>query len=149
MILRKTCQDCSRKKKYERAGWYHDYYCDDGTELVFDRKKPYEHVCPKCGKVYTEARHNRAWVTAHRCYTRFKKLVAACGLAKEDKSLIKAIIPQFEVDWRELPQVPCKRGSSGREQDRDKSQTESSLKNAIIIWASDIQDSKRQVPGFL
>lgn len=35
------------------SGWGHAYFCSiDGAPLIFDIKKPHEHICSICGKVY-------------------------------------------------------------------------------------------------
>jgi len=45
-----------------RTGWFHEYFCDDDAQrLVFDPKKPTEHVCPGCGRVYTGAPYDDCW----------------------------------------------------------------------------------------
>lgn len=46
------------------SGWTHHYYCDDdATRLTFDFKKPHEHICPKCRRVYTGQPWDNAWRT--------------------------------------------------------------------------------------
>ncbi|MDY5931090.1 MAG: heparinase II/III family protein [Candidatus Ornithospirochaeta sp.] len=45
------------------SGWGHAYFCnDDGGRLIFDQKKPYEHVCSICGKVYKGHPWDSVWV---------------------------------------------------------------------------------------
>lgn len=61
------------------AGWAHDYYCEkDATKLRYAPKKPLEHVCGKCGEVYTDARRNEAWVDA--TYKRIHRAVRQSGV---------------------------------------------------------------------
>ncbi|MGC9326869.1 MAG: heparinase II/III domain-containing protein [Candidatus Hinthialibacter sp.] len=44
------------------TGWLHEYYCDDDARrLQFDPKKPHEHVCPGCGRVYSGPPYDDCW----------------------------------------------------------------------------------------
>lgn len=48
----------------EQSEWSHHYYCDqDAARLTFDLAKPTEHVCSKCGRIYTGEPWNGAWRT--------------------------------------------------------------------------------------
>lgn len=45
------------------SGWGHAYFCnDDGGRLIFDPKKPYEHECSICHKVYKGHPWDSVWV---------------------------------------------------------------------------------------
>lgn len=49
------------------SGWRHNYFCDnDGTFLTFDLKKPNEHQCSVCHKIYDDEKRGNAWVTIMR-----------------------------------------------------------------------------------
>ncbi|MCL2015796.1 MAG: heparinase II/III-family protein [Defluviitaleaceae bacterium] len=49
------------------SGWGHNYFCEeDGGFLRFLLKKPNEHECPICGKVYTEERYCQTWTYLYR-----------------------------------------------------------------------------------
>ncbi len=44
------------------TGWLHEYYCDDDARrLLFDPNKPTEHVCTKCGRVYSGPPYDDCW----------------------------------------------------------------------------------------
>ncbi len=61
------------------SGWGHDYYCEkDAGKLRYDPKKPKEHVCSKCGEVYTDERRNEAWVDS--TYKRIHRAVRQAGI---------------------------------------------------------------------
>jgi hypothetical protein len=46
------------------TGWYHDYFCPDhGVQFRYDYNKPYEHVCPEDGKVWTGDKYDAYWRT--------------------------------------------------------------------------------------
>ncbi len=60
------------------AGWAHDYYCEkDAGKLRYDPRKPHEHVCTRCGAVYSGGRHDEAWVDA--TYKRIHGAARAAG----------------------------------------------------------------------
>lgn len=49
------------------SGWGHGYFCEeDGGRLIYDRKKPLEHVCSICGKVYTDFIYSSYFITMYR-----------------------------------------------------------------------------------
>ena len=44
------------------ADWSHYYYCPDcSVKLVFDPLSPEDHVCPTCGKHFSDEKKNGAW----------------------------------------------------------------------------------------
>jgi len=44
------------------TGWLHEYYCDDDARrLIFDPKKPTEHVCSKCKRIYSGPPYDDCW----------------------------------------------------------------------------------------
>lgn len=46
------------------SGWGHNYFCEeDGGKLIYDVKKPFEHKCSICGKIYSDYRVNAVYVT--------------------------------------------------------------------------------------
>lgn len=76
------------------SGWGHDYFCHiDGGALVFDYKKPYEHICPVCGKIYDGIKYNQCWTYIYR-YNLMSSLTKAAYLFKEtkDEKFLKYII---------------------------------------------------------
>lgn len=111
--LRKELAELLIKDDGRRAGWYHDYFCDDGTRLTFDINKPYEHVCPECGKTYSEDSHNKAWVSELR-EKRIKRLVTASFCAKNDPSLMEPVIEQLEWIAEQYRQLPLLDGWKAR-----------------------------------
>lgn len=49
------------------SGWGHRYFCSDcGGRLVFDLKKPHEHICSVCGKREEGKVYDEAWVVFYR-----------------------------------------------------------------------------------
>jgi hypothetical protein len=61
------------------AGWAHDYFCEkDAGKLRYDPKKPLEHVCGKCGEIYTDERRNEAWIDS--TYKRIHRAVRQAGI---------------------------------------------------------------------
>ena len=44
------------------ANWSHYYFCPDcSVQLVFDLDSPTDHVCPSCGKHFSDVEKNGAW----------------------------------------------------------------------------------------
>lgn len=49
------------------SGWGHAYFCDeDGGRLIYDREKPFSHICSICGKEYNDYNKNSCHVTMYR-----------------------------------------------------------------------------------
>lgn len=49
------------------SGWGHAYFCnEDGGRLIYDIRKPFEHKCSICGRVYDEYKYNACFVTMMR-----------------------------------------------------------------------------------
>lgn len=49
------------------SGWGHGYFCnEDGGRLIYDRKKPFEHQCSICGRIYRQYQYNACHVTMMR-----------------------------------------------------------------------------------
>ncbi|MDO5402746.1 MAG: heparinase II/III family protein [Eubacteriales bacterium] len=49
------------------SGWGHGYFCnEDGGRLIYDRKKPLEHQCSICKKVYTDFIYSSYFITMYR-----------------------------------------------------------------------------------
>ena len=54
------------------------YVCSvDSSALIYDPDKPHEHICPKCGRVYSGGTYDRVW----RAFTHARIAVAARDLA--------------------------------------------------------------------
>lgn len=44
------------------GNWSMYYFCKEcSVQLIFDRKKPFEHVCPHCNKAYTGEPYDSTW----------------------------------------------------------------------------------------
>lgn len=49
------------------SAWGHHYFCnEDGGRLIYDRKRPYEHVCSICKKIYQGYLYDTAYITMLR-----------------------------------------------------------------------------------
>lgn len=60
------------------SGWGHHYFCEeDGGRLIFDVKKPHEHICCICQKPYSGGLYDAAWVYIYRYKTVMNALKAA------------------------------------------------------------------------
>lgn len=47
--------------------WGHYYFCnDDGGRLIFDPKRPHDHICEICGKNFTDEVYDGVWVYFYR-----------------------------------------------------------------------------------
>ena len=49
------------------SGWGHAYFCEnDGAPLIYDRKKPFSHICPICGRNHTDFLYVTCHTTMYR-----------------------------------------------------------------------------------
>lgn len=73
-----------------KTGWLHEYYCDkDAQRLRFDPNKPHEHVCIKCGTVYTGSPYDDCWRS--QVHSRFASAAADAAVLyriTEDKKYL-------------------------------------------------------------
>jgi len=64
----------------ENAGWVQDFVCPEhGSNLIFNPDQPYEHECPKDGKIWTGEPYDSAW-RAYR-HDQLGKAARTLGLA--------------------------------------------------------------------
>ncbi|MGX7164066.1 heparinase II/III family protein [Enterococcus massiliensis] len=75
------------------SGWRHHYFCDeDGSYLIYDAHSPERHVCPTCGKTYTDEKKKAAWVTIMRNKTiSMLRYATIVFLKTEDEKYLKFV----------------------------------------------------------
>lgn len=70
--------------------WGHHYFCkDDGSALIYDPKKPHDHICPLCGTNYQGELFDGVWVYQYRnqAILALMKSAVVYAVSKEEKYL--------------------------------------------------------------
>ncbi|RTE11225.1 heparinase II/III domain-containing protein [Paenibacillus whitsoniae] len=89
----------------EHGNWGHYYYCpDDAARLSFDLRRPLEHPCPVCGKVWTGEPFNGAWVSLRHSGigTGIKKIAFASRMEDSRdawRALVKDALLQYAAHY--------------------------------------------------
>ena len=96
------------------ADWSHYYYCPDcSVMLVFDPESPSDHVCPKCGKHFSDEKKNGAWWRLMNSYNEERANINAeiyllsgnKGSLNEVVSIIKGYA-KYYPDYKEHGNIP-------------------------------------------
>jgi hypothetical protein len=80
---------------------------NDGTRLAFDPLNPWQHRCPRCGRVHEGDRHHRAWVWHYHIWLSERAIhLALLGALNGNERLAqraRAIIDLYADRYRAFP----------------------------------------------
>ena len=116
------------------GGWSHDYTCpEDGARLKFREDKPHAHLCPVCGKEWTDAKRDATWCS--NMHHRFGVRANSCALAYQitgDETYAREAIRILTWYADHYAGFPLGKGPAGRGKVHSQSLTEASWLTGII-----------------